>query len=356
MAESIEAKMSRRIGFRPYLVRAANQFQLAFGASPASLDNNRVRVCRDNWLVEEDYVTKYANPPCDLEETAAAEFVSDLKSLQDRLRASGTAMVLVISPSKAETYPEYLPEWVRERREEFVGESDLDRLRRHLASSEVVYFDTPKYFQRHKDSASQKFYTKTGIHWNYFTAFQVWRELMQLVNREYGTDWPVPEQIGVDYDRPRGTDDDIAKLLNVFFLPSVEEPVAYPIVRTKALPASDRPDFLFAGTSFSQTLVDTMYLSESGRECDYVFYTSRHLTRRGPARNLRAGKQVEFQGVDINGFASLNWDRTLLDKEIVILEMLENKVGELLCGFHAEALAALRTRTLPDRVAIRPID
>ncbi|HSG69674.1 MAG TPA: hypothetical protein VLA12_04630, partial [Planctomycetaceae bacterium] len=282
MAESIEVRMSRHMGFRPTLIRVANQFRVALGSEPSKLENSRVTVCEDNWLLADNYMADYTSPTQVLSDSEVSEFVGELKELQERLRAEGKAMLFVISPSKAETYPEYLPEWALKERQAYEGESDLERLRRHLAGSGVVVFDTPKYFQQQKNASPQKFFTKTGIHWNYYTAFHVWRELLQLVNREYGKNLPMPEQIGVEYDGPRGTDDDIAKLLNVFYLPGVEDPVAYPVVRTDPLPESARPDFLFAGTSFSRTLVDTLYLTESGRNCDYLFYTSRYLTHRIP--------------------------------------------------------------------------
>jgi hypothetical protein len=231
---------------------------------------------------------------------------------------------------------------------------DLFRLRRHLFSSGVVVFDAPRYLQQRKASAPERFYTKTGIHWNYQTAFQVWRELLLLVNREYGKDLPIPEQIAVDYDSPRGTDCDIAKLLNVYYLPGVEDAIPYPVVRTNALPKADRPDILFAGSSFSRTLVNSMYLSGSGRRCDYLFYTSKHFTRNDPPEPVEAGTQVDMEKEYIDGFANLDWNSTLAGKEIVILEMLEIRVDELLLGFHKEALAALRSRAAADRLAVRP--
>lgn len=351
-AQRIEAWTARRIGFRSILVRVANQCKLAFGATPASLENESVVVCRDNWLVEENYVARYTDPPCSLSENDVADFVADLKELQDRLRARGAAMVLVISPSKAETYPEYLPAWARDKRKAFQGETDVERLRRRLASSGVVVFDTPRYFQQRKQSVTENCYTKTGTHWNYFTAFHVWRNILQLVNREYGADWPIPEQTGVEFDAPRGTDDDIAKLLNVLYLPGVENHVPYPIVRTNALPFARRPDVLFAGTSFSQTLVNSMYLSESGRECDYLFYTSKHFTRRTPAKPVRGGTEVVMRKEHIDGLDSIDWQSTLFDKEIVVLELLDIYVDEQLHGFHKAALAELRRRDGPDRLAV----
>ncbi|HSG71353.1 MAG TPA: hypothetical protein VLA12_13110, partial [Planctomycetaceae bacterium] len=69
-----------------------------------------------------------------------------------------------------------------------------------------------------------------------------------------------------------------------------------------------------------------------------------------------AGEHAEPVRKNIKGFTSLNWDTTLFDKEIVVLEMLENKVDELLLGFPKAALEACKYRSRPDQLAVRPLD
>jgi hypothetical protein len=354
-AQAVEGWISKMIGFRPTFVRLANQIQVAFGSNAAMYGNERIRVCKDGWLFANGYVSSYAAPSQDLSDGQIAEFVIALEDLQDRLRAQGKAMVFVISPSKAETYAEFLPDNVVEQRKKFTGVSDLDRLRKHLSESDVVFFDSPAYFQARRESEPHvRLYAKTGIHWTYQAAFDVWREILQLVNHEYDTHWPIPEQVDVEYDTPRGTDDDIARLLNLFFLPGEQERLPYPVVRSNALPVEARPRILFAGTSFSRTLVDSMCLCESGRSCDYLFYTSRQFSLPEATKPASAGTRVSLQDRRLDGFASVDWESTLLDKEIVVLEMLEVNVREFLYDFHHAAIAALQSRPATERLATQP--
>ncbi len=354
-AHAVEAWINRRIGFRPTLIRLSNQIQLACGSDSPMDGKEHVCICKDGWLFEKGYMTSYAAPQQVLTDAELATFVSTLAELQERLRAQGKAMVFVISPSKAETHPEFLPDAIVEQRKKYAGVSDLDRLRKHLSTSGVVCFDTPRYFQaRRAADPDTRLYAKTGIHWTYQAAFEVWREILQLVNREYSAAWPIPEQIAVDYDAPRGTDEDIAKLLNLFFLPGKKDQVPYPVVDTHALPLESRPNILFAGTSFSRTLVHSMCLCESGRSCDYLFYTSRQFSLPSVKKPVSAGTSVPMKELRLDGFHSVEWETTLFDKQIVILEMLEINVHQFLYGFHDAALAAIQRRPVTERLAARP--
>lgn len=353
-AEAAENRITTKIGFRPTFVRLANQVQVAFGSDASMYGNERIRICKDGWLFANGYVTSYAAPSQDLTDAQVAQFVSALEALQERLRRQGKAMVFVISPSKAETYPEFLPDNVVAQRKGYVGVSDLERLRKHLSESAVVTFDSPAYFRARRGAdPNARLYAKTGIHWTYQAAFDIWREILQLVNREYGTAWPIPEQIAVEYDAPRGSDDDIARLINLFYLPGAQERVPYPVVRTNALPLEARPRVLFAGTSFSRTLVDTMCLCESGRSCDYLFYTSRQFSLPEVKKPASAGTRVSLSDRRLDGFASVDWETTLFDKQIVVLEMLEINVHQFLYDFHHAALAALEGRSATERLATR---
>ena len=354
-AQAAEGWIAKTIGFRPTLVRLANQLQVAVSDDSAMYGKERIRICHDGWLFSNGYVTSYAAPSQDLSDAQVAEFVLALEDLQELLRSRGKAMVFVISPSKAETYPDFLPDKVVEQRKKYTGVSDLDRLRKHLNESDVVFFDSPAYFRaRRKSDPHVQLYAKTGIHWTYQAAFDIWREILKLVNHEYGTTWPIPEQVAVEYDTARGSDDDIARLLNLFFLPGEPERLPYPIVRTNALPLDARPRILFAGTSFSRTLVDSMCLCESGRSCEYLFYTSRQFSLPKVHKPTSAGTRVVLQDRRLDGFAAVDWESTLLDKEIVVLEMLEVNVREFLYDFHHAALAALQGRPSLERLATQP--
>lgn len=355
-AQAVEQWFTKKVGFRPTLVRLSNQVQVAFRTEASMYGSERIRICKDGWLFANSYIISYAKPSQDLTDAQIGEFVSALEDLQERLRAQGKAMVFVISPSKAETYPEFLPDEVLDKRKQYTGVSDLERLRKHLCDSDVVSFDSPAYLQaRRAANPDVRLYAKTGIHWTYQAAFDVWREILQLVNREYGTAWPIPEQIAVEYDAPRGTDDDLARLLNLFYLPGEAEQLSYPVVRTNALPLEARPRILFAGTSFSRTLVHSMCLSESARSCDYLFYTSRQFSLPKVRKPASAGTRVSMRDRRHDGFAAVDWNTTLFDKQIVVVEMLEVNVHHFVYDFHHAALAALQgRRPATERLATLP--
>lgn len=337
---AISDRLSRSIGFRPICVRAINQTMLAINNGYKLDVPAQVVVGKDDWLYESAYVQSYAHPPSALSAADLDSFVSQLQTLQSLLAQRGAVLLLIVSPSKAELYPEYLPDEVAAQRKQFTGRRDYEALVERLKRQRVNFVDAPQLLRTWRDT-SEPLFSRTGTHWNYYGCFLVWREAIKTINACSSLHIPVPELEGIEYDEPRGTDNDLGALLNVFVLPSGTPRVPYPLVQVAAQTPDQRPAFLFVGTSFSWTLTSAMFLSQSGAYCDLLYYNKTQYRLTHDASTLRAGDKVCQQRVCALDDPSLDWSQVLLDKQVVVLEMIETAVDARQWGFCQQAIAAL---------------
>lgn len=340
-AESmISDRVARRIGFRPICVRAVNQSMLALNSGYRLDVPAQVTIGKNDWLYESAYVQSYTRPQPTVSQADLDTFVGQLHTLQTMLARRGTTMLLIISPSKAEIYPEYLPDAAVAIRKQFTGRRDYDGLVERLEREHINFIDSPKLL-RDLRSTAEPLFSRTGTHWNYYACFLVWREALKKINACSSLCIPVPELVGIEYDEPRGTDNDLGSLLNVFVLPSGTPQVPYPIVSTTVNAAGQRSAFLFVGTSFSWTLVNAMYMSQSGAYCDLLYYNKSYFRLTHDATALRPGDRVRQQWVCSLDDQPPDWSQLLFDKQVVVLELLETDVAAREWGFCQQAIGAL---------------
>ncbi len=339
LAAALDLGIRRGIGFRATSVRLVNQAKLAWGND--SLGHQEVFIGKDHWLFARSYLEPYRNPARRLTDEELRDFAGSLRRLQDRLAQRGTAFVFVISPSKCELYPEHMPDaYVADRRRADCRR-DYDVFLQLLAEQGVNVVDGPRILERHKARGVDQLFSRTGVHWSYHGCLLVWREILAAVNTAAGIALPVPEIIGLAHDRARSADNDLGELINVFLPPGGTPRVPYPLLEVDPLPAHRRPNFLFVGSSFSWTLMDSLYASGSGREVDIFYYNQTHY--RGPDGDglRRPGEWFSHQQVCSLADGAPDWRRTLLDKDVVVMEMLEFLPRSRVWEFCEPAIAAL---------------
>jgi hypothetical protein len=337
---AISERLARSMGFRPICVRTINQTMLALSNGYKLDVPDQVIVGKDDWLYEAAYVQSYAHPQPTLSAADLDRFVSQLQTLQTLLAQRGVVLLLIVSPSKAELYPEHLPDEVVALRKQFTGRRDYEALIEGLQREHINFVDAPQLL-RDLRATSEPLFSRTGTHWNYYGCFLVWREAVKTINARSSLHIPVPELEGIEYDEPRGTDNDLGALLNVFVLPSGTPRVPYPLVQVAANTAERRPAFLFVGTSFSWTLTSAMFISQSGAYCDLLYYNKTQFRLTHDASPLRPGTKVSQQRVCSLDAQPLDWSQVLLDKQVVVLEMIETAVDARQWGFCQQAIAAL---------------
>jgi len=338
-ARQFEAYFAKKIGFRGLFVKALNQFNFSVFGEITGNKGTAVLLGKDHWLYEKEYVRHYTDR-VGMDPLAMVEFVDALKRLQDGLARHGIAFLLVISPSKAEVYPEFLPDGVSAPSHSTPAKNAYEITVPQLSLRGIHHMDAFDLFQQWKPR-SEPLYARTGTHWNYYGATLIVREALRRLARTSGVPIPLPEIASVNYAQPVGTDEDLELLLNLLWVvPRGKRQTPYPVVETDAVPMNERRDFLLVGDSFSFTLVDALNISRVARTVDLFYYFKRLYSYAGEDDPEFPRSHVDADAGPID-YTNLDWQRFLFSKDVVILEMNQILIPERGWGFIDAALQAL---------------
>ncbi len=322
-----------RMGLRGQLVKTWNQVNFTLFGKAQRHQGTHVIVGRDRWMYEEVYVTAYNRadntPSGDLEQR-----VRDVKRLQDELEKRHIAFVLVLAPSKVEILPEHVPPHRllpgrAERRTAY------DRIAPMLVEAGVNLVDAHRFFKENKDKLPYPLFSRGGVHWNYYGAGLVVEQVIEQIERQTGKDLvnlAVTNAI-VD-DEPRGTDNDLGDLLNVWQRKSLAGPQVHPVFERRAGEDAFRPNVLLIGDSFARTLAEILDQERVHAACDVLFYLNRRFSFPGDRETP----------VDRD---ELDWRSEILGRDAVVIEINEYRLPKIGFGFVERALKALDAPARP---------
>ena len=331
-----ERYFSRKFGLRPAFVRTFNQVHFSlFGRVPGRR-GTQVVVGQDHWLYERPYVNHLLSP-ARIPDEDLQRLARRLRALQDALQQAGKAFVLVLSPSKAEVYPQHLPADTLAPGLPLAGSGDHQRLIPMLEAAGVRVVNTPALFAARVDSAPYPLFARGGTHWNYYSIYLVLDALLAELNPQLPAAVPVPDYSQVVMAPPRGTDTDLADLLNLWRNPTLRAPAPYAHVVASEWSPAERPDVLVVGDSFSLTLIDALRAGHVSGKLDFLYYFKRHFDVPPGDEPLVYG-EVPNARLD---HRDVNWDRFLQDKQIILLEINQIMLSKHGWGFIEAALAAL---------------
>ena len=269
-----DAWLNQRIGLRGLLVRTANQFNHTLFRELPKRSGTQVLMGRDGMLFEKVYVDAYnANgrrPESELRNVSAST-----RRLQDRLAADGVAFLLVIAPSKAEIYPENLPESA-----DVAGRpgrrSNYQNIVEFLRADGVNLLDAHDLFLEWKrEPGTPLLFAKGGTHWNEYGAARVVERIMGRLRDLTGKDLPAVRITGAVTNRTIvESDNDLGELVNLWSGRPLAGPQIHPVAETRA--GSHLPDILVIGDSFVFTLTNFMDRMGLYRKRDLYYYYNRH--------------------------------------------------------------------------------
>lgn len=269
-----DAWLNQRIGLRGLLVRTANQFNHTLFRELPKRSGTQVLMGRDGMLFEKVYVDAYnANgrrPESELRNVSAST-----RRLQDRLAADGIAFLLVIAPSKAEIYPENLPESA-----DVAGRpgrrSNYQNIVEFLRADGVNLLDAHDLFLEWKrEPGMPLLFAKGGTHWNEYGAARVVERIMGRLRDLTGKDLPSVRIAGAVTNRTIvESDNDLGELVNLWSGRPLAGPQIHPVAEVRA--GSHLPDILVIGDSFVFTLTNFMDRMGLYRKRDLYYYYNRH--------------------------------------------------------------------------------
>ncbi|MGD9613528.1 MAG: hypothetical protein AB7V22_11590 [Kiritimatiellia bacterium] len=326
LQREFDAWLGQRLGFRGALVRTANQIHYALFDELATTGGDKVVPGRAGWFYEKVYVDAFRRGG------AAAAFElrrrsAELKRLQDRLAQDGIAFHLVIAPSKAEIYPEFLPAAAdapgRARRrsvyEDMIGVLQADGV--HVLDAHRLFADWKRA------PGAPPLFPKGGTHWNHYGAVRVAALLLERLAERTGRDYPAVDVVGAVVDRKiRPPDNDLGELANLWQRRSLAGPQVHPQVEIRR--GTCRPDVLFIVDSFGAQLVEWLQRQRLVARHDTYFYNSRHFAwpRKRDAADAAAPRRAGLE--------------RLAGRDAVVVEAVEVLLPTVGHGFVEETLAA----------------
>lgn len=265
--------INQRIGLRGWLVRTANQLNYALFRELPRRSGTQVLLGRDGMLYEKVYVDAYNRSGRRLGKELR-NISASTKRLQDRLAADGIAFLLVIAPSKAEIYPEFLPPEA-----DVAGRparrSNYENFVKYLHADGVNLVDAHELFLQWKSApGAPRLFANGGTHWNEYGASRVAAEIARRLRTATGKDLPTVEIVGAVTNRTIvGEDNDLGELVNLWSGRPLAGPQVHPVVDVR--PGAHLPDVLFVGDSFVFTLTNFMDRHGLYRKRNTYYYYNR---------------------------------------------------------------------------------
>jgi hypothetical protein len=323
--QSVDAWFNTHVGLRPWMVRTAKQINYSLFDKEPEGTGTRVYIGRNNFLFEEPYITAY-NEPGTKRQQLLHDITWGLWRFQQLLEQHGVAFLLVLAPSKAEIYPEFLPDKMKKSgREQRL--SHYQRMLPILEKFDINYIDGHKLFLDWKKEGAPLLFSRGGTHWNYYAAGRIVQEMIANLSSRTGE---IFDNIDISSYRidsqPVGTDNDLGELLNLWFTDAITGEQVHPVFRH--LSGRRRPDLLMIGDSFAFTLISIMEQEKLFDQCDLFYYFKRRFSwPRGTDQPL--------------DFATLDLGRELLSRDAVIIEINEYWLPQYGFGILRPAIKAL---------------
>ncbi|MCX6296805.1 MAG: hypothetical protein NTX97_12230, partial [Bacteroidetes bacterium] len=158
-----EKGLEPTIGFHNSFVRLNNQINYSL-FNFASARN--VIVGKDHCLYEEYYITSTLGNDYVNEDSIKAK-IEKIKFVQDELERRGKHLLILLAPSKASYFPEFIPDRYHPEIKKTTNYNILCKL---LGNSRLNYIDFNSYFLKLKKTSPYPLFSKQGTHWSYYGA------------------------------------------------------------------------------------------------------------------------------------------------------------------------------------------
>jgi len=224
------------------LVRSYNELLFKM-----KVTNNSIIVGKDNYLFSKDYVEgfyKYVQLPG--VETTYPEYAIKIADIQRKLEEKGKKFIYIISPSKAEIYPEFIPNKYRYM-------ENTDRITNHNRELNEFKVNGINYYDAWADMLLIKeqipaFY-RQGIHWSYASCAYC----LDSAFNEYLTEYSMETEFE-KAEMPSGADRDLYSLANIWEKPYEDDYYSANVYWN----IEEKPNIFILGTSFSDQIVEVL--------------------------------------------------------------------------------------------------
>lgn len=323
----IELWLKQNIGFRGTFVKTDNQINFSVFNEFSRSHPKKILLGKNLQLFEEPYIDVYNRlltvPVPQIEKKAG-----DIQRLQEKLKARNVKFLLILTPSKATIHPEMIPDkyilaGAAEKKDNYQIIIPM------LKQRGVNVLDGREMFLEMKKEGTTHLFPSSGSHWSLYGAYLFGTKMIQRMEQILGRRLVhMPMKKLIPSREPIDLDKDIARLGNILFTRSLFTDYVYPETYPDAPANAYRPDMLLVGSSFCWNFLKYFDQNRVFSRIDFFYYFNTDWVYPG------------MQRIPIDR-AAINWNRDVLTKDIIIIEINEILIQEAGFGFVEAALSAL---------------
>jgi len=326
---SLETRAKRSSGLWYPLTLLANEiYSRGFGQISA-FNTGSVRVGHENHLFQTAHLSGLNHKrPKNIGKLA--QRVADIKELQERLKARGTSLLIVVTPNMAHLYPELIPAGYLDPSRE-TRPHPYDLVEQAMNDKGIVYVDTIDVLKEAQSKVPFRFFSPSGSHWNDVASCLGLNAINTKLKEMGGSSFRSFSCDNYTVEpEPRSKDRDLLQIANVLFPERFHEPTPYVSITYQEPEPANQPSTLLVGTSYLFALSEHLYEWNLAKEHKLYFYF----------RQWRSGGEQSFHALSRK---ALNWDE-VFSNEIIIVNVGVGNPVTIGYGFIEAALAELRKR------------
>lgn len=305
--------LTQNFGLRNYYVMLKNQINYKF-YKIANI--KRVIIGKNDFLFETDYIDAYYGnnfigaPPL-------IERYKKLKAVQDYLVSMGIDLEVVLLPSKASFYPEFIPDHL-------VTTKKITNY--HCATVlckklNIDYVDFSAWFLKLKERSPYDLYPKTGIHWSNYGALIATDSLRKHIEHNTQLNMKSFAITNIYFkDTLRDPDDDIGKVMNLL-RPIETLPMPYADYKWEEEASDVKPRALVIADSYYWNIYTEGLANNMFSDNKYWYYNQTVYPESEPIRDV----------------AKLDLMNEITKNKVIVLMATEINVHDIGWGFVEKA-------------------
>lgn len=252
------------LGFRSTLIRIHNQLEYSLFNKVNAKD---VIVGKDNYLFEEHYIAGYYGT-----DFAGIDSINNtmyrLRFINDTLKKLHKSLLLIIAPSKACFYPEYIPD----RYKTTVTNTNYDCFIKQIKESGIDAIDFNADFIKNKYTSKYPLEPIYGVHWSMYGAALAGDSIVKYIEKERNIQMPRAIWKNIRVGKGDQFDVDMENAMNLLF-PLRGPLMAYPEIKFEKDSTKTRPNVLVIGDSFYWGLVAGYDIGNGfSKKSDFWYY------------------------------------------------------------------------------------
>lgn len=265
---------------------------------------------------------------CDASAPPSESFLNDwarrIRAIQDILDAKGKNFVYLITPTKAVTYPQYLPRGAPCPALKLGMTNKLAAFRAALDSHGVRYVDGPALIASAKPKYPIDLFARGGTHWNLLAGALAAQEITRAMPGsplgQFEFDW-------TEIAQAQGTDRDLLDLLNLLW-PDDNYPTAIIRGRESQAPCDKPPSMLAIGASFLFEVDFALAQAACAPDIDDYWYYASPDGKGLMRKRFRIQKGATNTGNSFPGGGDAELLESLERAQVVVLEENESVISK----------------------------